>query len=237
MTGMPKPIIALPKTSLADVLEYLSNNGIDNPSIWGHFDRTDRTKLAKLLVDVDSAESLIFDPVVHIGKKKKEFEAYKARLKGGIFEEITVTLLTGLSCFGVRADITTATNQLDLLVQMQPTSSVIPAFRSWGSHFICECKFHDTFVKVDWVEKLHSILKTHGAKVGVIISKKGIAKVGRGTNINHLFQLIAMDDCCILSICREDLDGFVAGGGVLQFIVDKYVAIQNGIPLFLKDHA
>lgn len=232
MTGMPISITN--PVSLADVIDFLSREGIDNPSIWAHFDTTDKGKLATLCAQLDAVEMETYAPAVHIGKTKKAFESEKNGKKGKLFEEITSELMSGLTCFGVRKDVTTATNQLDLLVQIQPSAMIVPAFRMWGTHFICECKFHDSGVKVDWVQKLHSLLTLHGANVGVLISKKGSALTGRGVNIKHMVQLIAIQNRYILNITREDLDHCIKNGGLLQMLVDKFVAIQSGISTLLS---
>lgn len=235
MTGMPaiSTAPAPADSSLASVIDYLSKNAVTDASVWNFLDRTDRVRLGQLLLDVDAVDAMVYDKLIHVGKSKKQFEAEKSAKKGKLFEQVAETLLANISCFGVRADISTATNQLDLLVALGPWSGVVPAFREWGTHFICECKFHDKGVAVDWVEKLHSILGTHGAKVGVLISKKPISKGTRG-NINHLLQLFALNGKFVLSLSRADLDKCVAGEGIIQMLVDRYMAVQLGISYFLK---
>lgn len=237
MSAAPMSITAAapnPATTLADVISFLSIRGIDNRSIWAQFDKTDSAKLAVLCDELDKVEAENFDPLVHVGKAKKVFEAEKSGKKGKLFEKISAELMSGLTCFKVHEDVTTATNQLDLLVQVEPSGSIIPALREWGTHFICECKFHDTAVKVDWIQKLHSLLTYHGANVGIIISKKGIASKGRGVGINQIVQLTAIQKYYILNFSRKDLDHCIKNGRWLEMIVDKYVAIQGGIPAWLS---
>jgi len=119
---------------------------------------------------------------------------------------------------------------------MGPTSAIVPAFRDWGTHFICECKFHDKGVSVEWIQKLESLLGTHGSKVGLLISKKPISKGTRG-NIPHMLQLFAMKGTYILCLSREDLDKCAAGDGIIQILVDRYISIQMGIAFLIKASA
>lgn len=238
MTTMPAistlaPAVA--STTLEDVINFIAKSGIDNSAIWSHLDRTDKTAVNNILIELDTAENEIYDKAVHTTVTKKQFETLKSGRKGKAFEKLSNELMAGLICFGVRSDVTTDVNQLDLLVSLEPNSSIVPALRNWGSHFICECKFHDTGVSVTWVEKLHSILRTHKAKVGILISKKGISKVGRGASVVHLLHMLAVDNCHVICLSREDLNACAKNGGLLQLLVDRYVAINNGIPQFMKE--
>jgi hypothetical protein len=229
------PVKAPVAVTLDDVISHLAIKGIDNAEIWKHLDRTDRTKLATLLAELDVVEAEEYDLAAHAPLTKRSFQSDKSARKGKLFEKLAYELLAGLTCFAVRADVTTDVNQLDLLVGLEPSSGIVPAFRLWGSHFICECKFHETAVGVDWVEKLHSILRTHKANVGLLISKKGIAKVGRGRSILQLLHMLAVDNTYILCLGRDDIEQCISGGGLLQMITDQYVAVSNGIPSFMRE--
>jgi len=233
MTGMPGVVSKPVDASLAFVLDYLSKNAVDDPTIWSVLDRVDRAKLGQLLIDVDAVDATTYDKAIHVGLTKKEFESQKSGKKGKIFEQVAATLLSGVTCFGARTDIATSTNQLDVLVSMGPSSGIVPAFREWGTHFICECKFHDKGVAVDWVQKLESLLGTHGSKVGVLISKKPISKGTRG-NIPHMLQLFAIKGTYILCLSRQDLDKCVAGDGIIQMLVDRFISVQMGISFLIK---
>lgn len=234
MTGMPVTAASPIDTSAIPVLEFLAKKGIDDASLWSVLDRVDRVKLAKLLTDVDTADATKFDKAVNVGMTKASFDSEKSGKKGKIFEQVAATLLSGVACFGARTDIATSTNQLDVLVTMGLWSGVVPAFRQWGTHFICECKFHDKGVAIDWVQKLDSLLGTHGASVGILISKKPITKGGRG-NINHNLQMLAVNGTYILSLSRSDLDKCAAGDGIIQMLVDRFIAVQMGLAFLTKE--
>lgn len=233
MTGMPSVTSIAPDSSLLFVLEYITKNDIKDPTIWALLDRTDRATLTNLLSQVDSIDAEIYDKLVHTGLNSKQFETSKSGRKGKVFEKVAETLFRDISCFGTRTDIPTATNQLDVLVQMGPMANVVPAFKEWGTHFICECKYHDKGVSVDWVQKLHAVLSTHGASVGVLISKKPISKGTRG-NIHHMLQMFALKGRIIISVSRDDLHKCAAGDSIIPMLCDRYVAVQMGISYFMK---
>jgi hypothetical protein len=233
MTGMPSASVATPDSSLLFVLDYIEKNDITEPKIWATLDRTDRTALASLLSEVDNIDSEVYDKLVHVGVNAKQFETSKSGRKGKVFEKVAETLFKDISCFGTRTDIPTATNQLDVLVQMGPMRNVVPTFKKWGTHFICECKFHDKGVSVDWVQKLHAVLTTHGASVGILISKKPISKGTRG-NIHHMLQMFALNGHIIISISRDDLDKCASGLSIIPMLCDRYSAVQMGISYFMK---
>ncbi|NUU04589.1 hypothetical protein [Herbaspirillum robiniae] len=222
-------------TTLEDMIAYVAREGIDDARIWGHLDATDGAQLLSLLDQLDLVDAEKFDPDIHVSMKPKQFAADQSARKGALFERITYLLLNGVRCFQTLANITTATNQLDVLVKLNPTSSIIPALRGWGEFFICECKFHDKGVDNTWLHKLKSILDVHGAKVGILIAKKGLSRTGRGGNQHHLVQLMAAHDRYILVFSRAELRQFAQKGKVLEHIIDKFITSKLGIPALLKE--
>ncbi len=215
------------ETSVEDVIAFLAKNGIDNPTIWAHFDELDKVELGSLIRKLEAIEAEVFDKSVH-KCTKKSFEADKSGRKGKVFEDITQVLMAGVRCFHSIQNVTTATNQLDLLVQLAPTSSVVPAFREWGAHFIAECKFHDTYVTSTWIEKLQAILMTHGSRVGLLISRKGIAAAGRGRNVIHLMQMLAVQNYFVLCLDLDDVRRCATDGGILQLLVNRFTEARVG---------
>lgn len=222
-------------TTLEDMIAYVAREGIDDARIWGHLDATDGAQLLSLLDQLDLVDAEKYDPVAHAPMKLRQFSADQSARKGALFENITYLLLSGVRCFEALADITTATNQLDVLVKLNPTSSIIPALRNWGEFFICECKFHDKGVDNTWLHKLKSILDIHGAKVGILIAKKGLARTGRAGNQHHLVQLMAAQDRYILVFSRAELRQFAQKGKVLEHIIDKFITSKLGISALLKE--
>lgn len=215
-------------SSLLSIIEYMRKNPVDNADVYALLDRTDRVALSKLLADVDIIDSLQYDRAIHVGKTSRQFETEKSGKKGKIFEEIAKNFLSGVACFEVSPNIVTATNQLDVLVTLGPWSNAVPIFQKWGTHFVCECKFHDKGVSIEWIQKLESLIGTHGAKVGLLVSKKPPSKTSRA-NIPHALQLYAMKGVYIICISRNDLDKIAAGEGLISIIVSRYLAIQMGV--------
>ncbi|MFZ6642172.1 hypothetical protein ACO0LL_20780 [Undibacterium sp. TC4M20W] len=234
MTTMPNTTALNTVTTVDSVVSYLSTNGIDNKAIWAHLDRTDRIKVKKLLSELDAIDAEIFDKDAHKPLSNKQFQADKSGRKGKKFEELTTELLQGLTCFKAKHNVFTDVNQIDVLVTLQPNASIVPSIRKWGDRIICECKFHDKGVSVDWVEKLATILGNNSASVGILISKKGIARKGPGANTTHLLHLLAVQGKFIISLSRNDLEDCVNGSGLLELLVDRYVEVGMGIPQFMR---
>lgn len=215
-------------SSLLSIIEYMKKNPVDNADVYALLDRTDRVALSKLLADIDAVDALKYDRAIHVGKTSRQFETEKSGKKGKIFEEIAKNFLSGVACFEVSPNIVTSTNQLDVLVTLGPWSNAVPIFQKWGTHFVCECKFHDKGVSIEWIQKLESLLGTHGANVGLLVSKKPPSKTSRG-NIPHALQLYAMKGVYIICISRNDLDKIAAGEGLISIIVKRYLAVQMGV--------
>lgn len=221
--------------TMEDLIAFVAKNEINDARLWNHLDCTDGAKLSSLLDQLDSVDAEIFDTALHAPMTKKQFETDKSARKGKLFEDFSAALLSGIKCFGVHSNVTSATNQLDLLVKMGPASTLIPAFKKWGTHFVCECKFHESGVSNTWLNKLNSILQLHGANVGILIAKKGMTRVGRAGNLYHLIQLMAMKDTFILVFSRDELRKSAKNGTVLQSLVDKFIASQMGIAKLLTE--
>jgi hypothetical protein len=215
-------------TSMISIIDYLRTNPVENADVYALLDRTDRARLSQLLSDVDAVDASKFDKTVHVGKTAKQFESEKSGKKGKLFEEITKTFLSGVACFDVHPNVVTSTNQLDVLVTLGPWAYAVPIFHQWGTHFVCECKFEDRGIAVEWLQKLESLLGTHGAKVGLLISKKPASKGTRG-NIPHKLQLFAMKGVYIICISRQDLDKIAGGAALIPMIVERYIAVQMGV--------
>ncbi|VEB41384.1 Uncharacterised protein [Chromobacterium violaceum] len=164
-------------------------------------------------------------------KSKKDFEAQKSRLKGKLLEIITKMLLDSCKCFGTKKNVHTSTNEIDILVSLNPLSLVVPALRRWGTHCIAECKFHDSYVTIGWVSKLHTVMTTHGASVGMLFSKKGIATTGRGVNIRHALQMLSLSNAYIIPFDRRDIVNVINGKNFLCALHDNYVETQIGSKL------
>jgi hypothetical protein len=232
MTGMPLATSTAADSSLATIVDFLRKKPVESSDIYALLDRTDRSLLARLLTEVDAIDATVFDKAANPGKTAKQFETEKSGKKGKVFEEIAKTFLSGVTCFDVNPNIVSSTNQIDVLVTLGPMALAVPIFHKWGTHFVCECKFHNKGVSIEWIQKLESLLGTHGANVGILVSKKPISKGTRG-NIAHALQLYAMKGVYIICLSREDLDKCAAGDGLIPMLVNRFVSVQMGVANFM----
>jgi hypothetical protein len=86
-------------------------------------------------------------------------------------------------------------------------------------------------VSNNWVTKLATILDTQDSYVGLLFSKKGVAKTGRGVQIRQLQQLLAVRPHPRVIVCfdRDDLFEVAAGKNFLRLIVERYAQVTAGI--------
>lgn len=226
----------LPATdSLDTLLQFMAANEIDDPKIYRHLCPSTPRRLERLVRALDRISNATYQPnTFKACTSVKSFKSYQSRLKGKVFEAITREVIDSVKCFSVTPNVQTNTNEIDILVALGPTSSWVPALRMWGTHFICECKFHETHVSNTWVSKLNTVLQTHGATVGLLISKKGIASTGRGTAIHHQLQMLAISPQArfVIPIDFSDIQRCIAGDNILSLIVSRFIEARVGIAKF-----
>ncbi len=232
MTATP----TLPNSdSLDTLLHYLSSHQIDDPKIYNHLCTRDTRRLNSLLRALNRTERAQHKPTKHRSRaSSRSFKSYQSGLKGKIYEQIAKEILSSVKCFTASTNVQTTTNEIDILVELGPSATWVPALRLWGSHFVCECKFHDTHLTTTWVGKLNTVLQTHNVSVGLLISKKGIAGTGRGTQIHHLLQLLAVATPArfIIPIDFSDIQRYLTGENILSLITRRYVEAKSGIAKF-----
>lgn len=221
--------------SLDTLLHFMATNEIDDPKIYRHLCPSTPHRLSRLVKALDRINNATYVPnTFKACTSAKSFKSHQSRLKGKVFEAITKEVLASVKCFSVTPNVQTNTNEIDILVALGPTSSCVPALRMWGTHFVCECKFHDTHVTTTWVGKLNTVLQTHSATVGLLISKKGIASAGRGTQIHHQLQILAISPQpkFIIPIDFSDLQRCIAGENILSLVISRFIEARAGVAKF-----
>lgn len=214
--------------SLDFLIEQLTLNDIDDDKIFTHFCNINKQKLKAKLKALQKISDLEYKPG---GKwpSKKSFESDRNARKGKLFELLAGEILRGIKCFTLFHNVHTSTNEIDILVSLGPSANFVPALRLWGTHFICECKFHQTYISTSWVDKLRGVMQKHGANTSLLISKKGIAKHGPGAGIRQSLQLYAAmaPSAYILPLDFDDLLSCVNGENLLQLINKRHIEIRT----------
>ena len=215
-----------PIDSLDAYLDFMVKHNIDDAKIYSHFAQIDVQRLGMLLRRLERVE----DARPPRGRRATSFRAKQSNLKGRIYEQLVETLVSGVRCFETWTRVGSSTNELDILVVLGPSAKHVPAMRSWDTHCICECKYHSTYVQNDWVSKFNTVLQTHGAHVGLLFSRKGIASAGNGVKIRTLLQMLAnsASPTFIMSIDWNDLLECAGGKNFLQLISERFVEIRVG---------
>src|SRR5208283_4996030 len=135
---------------------------------------------------------VVVDAKTPAGVSKAEWQGRKSRIKGRLFEKLIVLVLKSVEPFKSWTNVNSTTSELDILVQIGPSSVIIPSLREWGTHFICECKFSSDYVSIQWITNLNTVLQTHNAYVGVLFSSKGTTMAGNGKRALHQIELLSV---------------------------------------------
>jgi hypothetical protein len=214
--------------SFEQALEYMNTQQVDDAKIYSFLSQVDTARVACWLSRLDRvvAAKKPDDPSI----TDKKWTGRKNAIKGKIFERLVGAILCGIKGFDTWKDVTTTTNQLDMLVHLGPTAQFSPALREWGTHFICECKFEDKAIGVTWIGKLNTVLQSHLARVGVFVSRRGIANGGPGKKARNLIRTLALmtPSRFILSLDRPDLERCIAGQNLAELLSRKYVGTKIG---------
>jgi len=160
------------------------------------------------------------------GFTSAQWSGKKSKVKGRAFEAMIGLIIRSVPSFSVWKNVTTTTNEIDLLVKVGLTIQLSPVIRQWGSHFICECKLVNKGVNATWIGKLNSVLELHGAEVGVLVSSKGAPKGKAKTQIHmHAFKTPPRVMICI---SLNELQECENGKNFLRLISTRYVEAKSG---------
>jgi len=192
-----------PAISVEDMLVFLTQHASTNSAIYDLiYEKVDETRFLQLIARAEQVKNSIRPANQSAG-------AWRTRqnvLRGKIFEQIVGLFLRASKPFQAYNRIISPTNELDWLVVFGPLQNTVPSFREWGPHFICECKFSQQNVKSDWVGKLATLLKTHNAKVALLVAHKVLkGSNGQARQAQQLTYDLCLLGVFVLSISFEDL--------------------------------
>jgi hypothetical protein len=217
--------------SVLNFIKEMDSIGLDPGSVlYDGLFKINKARLAFYNNMLDVVGNAAHNPVKS-KKSKKDFKAQQTRLKGKLLEIIAKMLLDSCNCFETVSNVQTSTNEIDILVKLNPFSLIVPALRTWGGHCIAECKFHDSYMSTSWVDKLNTVMQTHGATVGILFSKKGIATTGRGVNVRHKIHLLSVMKSYIIPFDRRDVVDIANGENFLNILSNNFIEAQMGSKL------
>jgi hypothetical protein len=216
-----------PPITLQDALDFMLRNQVDDAKIYSFLSMPlNRAAIKFWLTRIDRINVMVRPS----GVAKKVWEGRKNRVRGKCFEKLSGVMLKAVRPFTSWHSVNTTTNELDWLVQVGPTGQHVPALRQWGTHFICECKFTHDFVTVTWIDRLNTVLQTHSASVGVLMSSKGMTNRGRGVAAKNQMRLLAAmtPSRTIISVDTTDIHACANGHNFLQLLAQRYIEARIG---------
>src|SRR5580765_3821584 len=214
--------------TLQDALDFMIRNDINDPEIYSFLSTPlDIAAVTKWLKRIDRVNTMTPSSKRSF---KKAFEGKINRLKGKYFEQLAGLILQTAKPFTSWHSVQSTTNELDWLIQIGPSGQHLPAMREWGTHLICESKLSKDYVNVTWVGKLNTVLQTHGASVGILISSKGMTNRGRGAAAKMTVRILSAmtPPRTIISFDLEDIRACTKGTNFLQLLSQRYVEARAG---------
>jgi hypothetical protein len=161
-------------------------------------------------------------------KKRKLWNSQQNRLKGRLFEKLVGVVLDSCSVFDAHHSVQTSTNELDWLVLLGPFHVFVPVMRTWGTHFICECKMTRTALTTGWVTRLYALTQTHNTRVAVLLTAKEAGNKGnnsRTITAIREYSLIPSPGFILRISLDELITCAVLGQSILEIISEKYMQL------------
>jgi len=235
MSTTPTPAETLPSNApqetiapvtLAAALRYAKDNNDLGTVCRGLCDPVDKNQFQNLLAQIEAVtnaqrpdDSLL---------TKRQWTSQQNNQKGDLFEELVGMVLSSCSVFDNHHSVQTSTNELDWLVLLGPFHVYVPVMRTWGTHFICECKMTKAALDTNWVTRLYALTQTHNTRVAVLLTAKAAGNKGNTqrtlTSIRE-YSLIPSPGF-ILRISLGELEECVnLGRTILELISEKYMQL------------
>lgn len=224
----PQSPVAIDPDSLMFFIQHLNDHDDYDDLLYQHLAPVDTARLRTLIDRLERVEGLA---TPRPGESARKFSGRKSVTKGKIYERLIGKLCEGVRAFSTMQDVTTDLNQLDVLITFGPLGFNSLPFKDWGTHCICECKFHSGGFDGEWLHKLQSVLQLHGAKVGMLFSRKGISNTGAGAKLKNKLHFMAgrFPPSIILTMDWDDLKQCADGTNFVKLLNQRYVETLAGV--------
>jgi hypothetical protein len=223
MATTPTPQVPAGNLTLDQWIEFGRKNDIDDELIYRYLSPPlPANSVSRWLARIERIENAAKPK----GVAASEWSGRKSKLKGTAFEAMIRLVIKSVPSFTVWKNVTTTTNEIDLLVRVGLAIQVSPIVRQWGSHFVCECKLVNKGINATWVGKLNSVLELHGSEVGVLVSSHGAPRGKVKTQIHmHAFKTPPR---VIVCISIDELKECENGKNLLRLISTRYIEAKSG---------
>jgi hypothetical protein len=217
---------------MLDFLKDLQSNGIrPDDAVYDFLSSTDTERVKVLLARLDRVRATnalaiaAGRPAHHKYKTKKAVQAEQSRLLGRLLEQIMITLLNGCSGLKVLNNIRTTTSEIDFLIQVQPTGSVIPILKAAQTHIIGEAKCYSSGFKSTWVNELIGLMQLHSTSHSIIFT--ACPSKNLRSDHRHAIQLHGAHGYWVIPFGIRQVNEIAAGKNFLSILSDQYVRVLN----------
>lgn len=154
------------------------------------------------------------------GKRKKKDDGYRSWVVGRVFEHLLRALFADEGAVRVVENLESTTNEIDLVLKIEPAGSAVPILREAGSIMIAEAKCHQKAPNSTLVNGFSTLLQTHNATHGILFvfctKRKLQAKVRQAIALSWAYGR------CIVPIGREQLEAVRDGACFGRVLVDQF---------------
>lgn len=227
--------------AMEDLLQDMIREGVPlNEKIYAYLSVTDTKRLKELLArlqriremkvkDIAAARVVANKSLVvrkHKITKQKAVEGRKSRLIGKCFEQIVALLCDGCEAFSTITNVRTSTAEVDVLIELGPTASLIPMLRAAGSHLLGEAKCYTSGLKSEWVNELIGIMDQHNCNHSLLF----VASPSKTLNVEHRhgIHLHAKGGKMVVPFGLKQLNEIANGSNFLSVLSRQYVNVQVG---------
>ncbi|MED4781010.1 acetylglutamate semialdehyde dehydrogenase [Brevibacillus choshinensis] len=187
-------------------------------------------EVTRLTKDESAEYKKMYDHLVEVNENRKN---YTPEIIGKSLENLVTFLLDKSAIFSVLNNLHTSTNEIDQLVQLNPTGK---EFRNRGlidikdDFFLCECKNYLKKIDVTWVGKFYSLLRVSNGngKLGIIFSYYPLSgKSGWTDGIGLTKKIHLKENYSIISFSRSDYEQILQGSSLISLIHAKMIALST----------
>jgi hypothetical protein len=213
------------KVTLADLLQYMVNNPVDSKQIFDYlctgFNNTEYSKIVAEIEAINTSKR-------PADKTTAQWEGEKNAAKGHLFEKLMSVVLKSVEPFSTWNNVHTTTSEIDIVVEIGPSGTFIPALREWGTHFLCECKFSHEHVSIQWVTNLNTVMQTHNARIALLFATRGVSGRGNGAKAKRLIEDLSIMTPARFIVCVDstDLKSCGQGQNFLWLISHRYMEVK-----------
>lgn len=154
------------------------------------------------------------------GKSLENLVAYLLSISGGIFE--------------VFQNVRTNTNEIDQIVRLSQKGKILLScnlLNKLYENFICECKNHSSSIKVTYVGKLYSLMRSCDIKLSILFSYKGVSGNKWNNSAGLIRKMYIAKDYngehdVIIDFNIKDFEAIENGGNFLDIVENKIASLK-----------